>query len=105
MSGFRASVGVLAATIALGGCFTSGTDFADDAEEYIVDDERLRSALFPDSDTSFTEATCADPGSSDVGTTFTCTAVDSAGGAWEFAIEITSRNDYEVNVSRFPAGG
>ncbi len=99
---FGAIASGLAAATVLTGCFTSSADFVDDAEEYIVENETLRAALFPDDDTTFTRATCASPGSSDVGTTFTCTATDSTGDTWEFAIEITGRSDYQVNVSRYP---
>ena len=96
------AIGTLAAGLVVSGCFTSGADFVDDAERYIVESESLRGQLFPDDDTSFTDATCADPGSGAVGTTFTCAAVDSTGDAWEFEIEITGRSDYRVHVSRYP---
>lgn len=100
------SLAVMLAVVSLGltGCFTTGADFGSDAESYIEGDDSLRAELFPDGDTSFTEATCADPPSSDEGETFTCTAIDSGGGAWEFRVEITGSSDYRVEVSRFPDG-
>ena len=97
------AIGTLTAGLLASGCFTSGTDFVDDAEQYIIENESLRSQLLPDDGTRFTEATCADPRSSTVGTTFSCAAVDSTGDAWEFEIEITGRAGYRVHVSRYPA--
>lgn len=91
------------AVMLLAGCFTSGTDFQTDAEDYLLESEELRSGIFPDADTTITDATCAEPGSSDVGTTFLCSAHDSTGGEWEFEVEITSRTGYRVNVSRYPS--
>ena len=88
----------------LAGCFTTAADFRDDAETFIEENEELRSALFPDSDATFTSATCVDPENQDVGATFPCTATDSNGDVWEFEIVITSSSEYEVNVARRPAG-
>jgi hypothetical protein len=93
-----------AATVALSGCFTTTADFGDDAEQFIVENQDLRQALFDDSETTFVEATCVDPENRDEGTTFPCTARDSDGATWEFEIEITGNAEYEVNVSRFPDG-
>lgn len=86
----------------LTGCFTTSADFGDDAESYLLENETLRDTLFPDTDTTFTTATCDDPADQDVDTTFMCTATDSDGGAWEFEMVITGSSAYEVNVSRFP---
>jgi hypothetical protein len=96
---------ITAMALGMTGCFTSGADFGSDAESYIEGDDALRAELFPDDDTSFTEATCVEPPSSDVGETFSCTAVDSSGGTWEFRVEITGSSEYQVEVSRFPEGG
>ena len=65
-------------------------------------DDDLRAALFPDSDDSFTTATCAEPENQDEGTTFACTATDTTGATWEFEIVITGSSEYEVNVARRP---
>ena len=94
-----------ALAIVLAGCFTSGADFADDAEAYIVESEDVRQAFvdsgdFADPATTFVEATCEDPDNHDVGTVFTCTASDSAGGTWAFDVEITGDDRYQVTVSR-----
>ncbi|HSP28730.1 MAG TPA: hypothetical protein VLN74_09295 [Ilumatobacteraceae bacterium] len=97
-----ATLAVLAAGLA--GCFTTSADFRNDAETFIQENDDLREALFPDSDTTFTSATCVDPENQDVGTTFPCTATDSNGDVWEFEIAITSSSEYEVNVARRPDG-
>ncbi len=97
-----ASLAVLA--VALAACFTTTADFRADAETFIVGDDGLRTTLFPDSDTSFTTATCADPVNQDEGTAFACTAIDSNGDSWEFEIVITGSSEYDVNVARRPAG-
>jgi len=90
----------------LSGCFTTTADFSNDAEEFIVENEGLRDALRDGGQlaptASFATATCTDPENQDVGTTFPCTATDSTGAVWEFEIEITDDNEYEVNLSRAP---
>lgn len=90
--------------LAVSGCFTTAADFGDDAETFIEDNDELREALFPDSDIGFTTATCVDPTSQDVGTTFPCTATDGNGEVWEFEIVITGSSQYDVDVARRPAG-
>jgi hypothetical protein len=86
------------AAAALAGCFTSTADFRRDAENFIVENQGLATAV----DTTFTTAECDEPRSQDVGTTFACSAIDEDGRAWSFEIEITASNEYEVNVARFP---
>lgn len=104
---FRSLVSA-AALVALAGvvagCFTTAADFRNDAEEFIEQDDELRAALFPDTADSITSATCAEPANQDEGTTFPCTATDTAGATWEFEIVITGSNEYEVNVARRPDG-
>ncbi len=97
-----ASLAVLA--IGLAGCFTTAADFRNDAETFIEDNDELRGALFADSGTAFETATCVEPENQDEGTTFPCTAIDTTGATWEFEIVITGSSEYEVNVSRRPAG-
>ena len=98
----------IACSLTAAGCFTTSADYQRDAEEFIVGDEDLQTALFPVSSSSgakeFTSATCEDPESQAVGTTFVCTAVDDAGGDWEFEVEIQDSNGYAINVSRRPTG-
>jgi hypothetical protein len=91
--------------LALSGCFTTTADFRQDAETFIVENDELRTALFPDSDASFVSASCTEPANRDEGTTFPCTATDSNDDTWEFEIEITGSNEYEVNLARSPGSG
>ena len=100
--GMRAGVTVAVLAAGLTGCFTTAADFGADAETFIQENEELRDALFPDSDATFTSASCVDPANQDEGTTFPCTATDSTGDTWEFEIEITSSSEYQVNVARRP---
>jgi len=99
-----APVALLALGAALSGCFTSAADFQHDAETFIVENDELERALFADSGISFASATCAEPENQDVDTTFACTGTDTEGRVWEFEITITSKTEYEVNVSRRPDG-
>jgi len=95
---------LVALTGVAAGCFTTAADFRNDAEEFIEQNDELRSALFPDTDDNITSATCAEPPNQDEGTTFPCTATDTTGAEWEFEIVITGSSEYEVNVARRPAG-
>ena len=97
-----AALAVLAGSVT--GCFTTAADFGNDAETFIEQNDELRVALFGDSGTSFETATCVAPENQDEGTTFPCTAIDTDGDSWEFEIVITGSSEYEVNVSRRPAG-
>lgn len=105
----RYRTGALAlVAVGLTGCFTTAANFSDDAETFIEQDERLRSTLRANGQLgvadSLVDATCAEPPNRDEGTRFTCTATDSTGAVWEFEIEITGSNEYEVNLSRAPDG-
>jgi hypothetical protein len=89
---------VLAAALALSGCFTSTADFQNEAEKFILEDEGLAEAV----ETTFSTADCEEPVDQNVETTFTCVAVDSEGDEWEFEIVILDSDEIEVYVSRFP---
>ncbi len=68
-------------------------DFQSDAETFIEEDDGDVEAQLG---VALDEATCEDPGSSDVGTVFSCTAVGDDGQTYEFTVEITGENRYEV---------
>jgi hypothetical protein len=82
--------------IALTGCFTSAADFQKDAESYI------QAAVAPEVGTTFDDVTCEQPLNQNVGTRFTCSAIDVDGGIWEFDNVIDEPNEFTVNVSRRP---
>lgn len=52
----------------------------------------------------FSAASCEEPGSTSVGTTYTCTATGADGATYSFDVEITSKNGFTVQ-SFAPAGG
>ena len=53
---------------------------------------------------ALSDASCEDPASSDVGTTFNCTAVGDDGTTYDFTVEITGDNSYQVGGGT-PSGG
>ena len=99
-----ATLALLALGTVLSGCFTTAADFQHDAETFILENDELESALFADTGISFVSATCEKPENQDVDTTFPCTGTDSEGRVWEFEVSITSKTEYEVNISRRPDG-
>ena len=82
-------VGVVALVGLLGACSNDETDYTDAAEKTI------REALGDDA-----EAECADPESTDVGTTFECTGTDAAGVQTAYLTTI----DKEDHVTVTPLG-
>ena len=85
--------------IPLAGCFTSGSDFAADAEDFILTNDEVHAELEV---TGFQSVECENPARKDVGTTFRCTGVDDQGRTWEFEGEIIEGDQYVITVSRFP---
>ena len=85
--------------IPLAGCFTSGSDYAANAEEFILTNGEVHAELGV---TGFQSAECVSPPRKDVGTTFDCTGVDDQGRTWEFEGEIIEGDQYVLTVSRFP---
>ncbi len=100
----RAIAAAAVSSIGLSGCFTTAADFRVEAQEFIVEDDGVRDAAFPDSDATFATATCSEPDDQNEGTTFPCTAIDSAGDTWEFEVVITGSAAYDVKIARRPAG-
>ena len=80
-----------------GGCFTTTTDFRDHAEEYLRTDTGVQA----ETGTAFVSVTCEEPVDRDVGTRFTCTAIDVEDRRWEFRMTIRD-GGYRAAVSRQP---
>jgi hypothetical protein len=81
------------ALVGVAACSPDAGDFQDDAEGFIEDDDgQVESQL----GVALADASCEDPSSSDVGTTFACTAVGEDGTTYDFTVEITGDNSYEV---------
>lgn len=68
-----------------------GSDFQENAEEFIEGTEVATQA-----GTTFTDAECTEPDKIEVGHTFTCTAVDADNATWDFNLEVTGPNSYEI---------
>jgi hypothetical protein len=80
---------LLAALVA--GCGADSGDFRASAERFI-EGERMAS----ESGTTFTDAVCQEPSSTDVGTTFRCTAVDAQGAEWTFEVSIVDDSNFQI---------
>ena len=87
---------VVASALVLAGCFTTTADFKSDAESFI--DGAVADELGVD----FTAVNCDQPVGQDVGTRFTCTAIDTDGGTWEFDNLIDEPGEFTVDLSRRP---
>lgn len=92
----RTCLGIAAASCLLTACFTTAADFKRDAETFIAD------RVAPELGTTFESVTCVQPVDQDVGTTFTCSALDADGGVWEFDNVIDAPGEFTVNISRRP---
>ena len=69
-------------------------DFRSDAEGFIVEDGgEVESQIGLGLD----QARCDEPGSTDVGTTFSCTAAGDDGQTYQFSVEITGDSTYQVS--------
>jgi hypothetical protein len=69
-------------------------DFSSDAESFLEDDGgQVESQV----GVGLAQASCEEPASTDVGTTFACTAVGDDGQTYEFTVEITGDNEYQVS--------
>ncbi|MBA3801423.1 MAG: hypothetical protein H0X22_00750 [Acidimicrobiia bacterium] len=71
---------------------------SNDTETYKVKTEKFieDAEMGEANDTSFSDATCDEPESIDVGTTYTCTAVAEDGSTWDFDAEIDGENSFVV---------
>lgn len=103
-----ASIIAIAAALGLAACSRDTGDFQSAAEDYIESDndefvrainETLQAGDDPpDENVEFDEATCEEPESTDVGTTYACTATDNTDTLWDFDVEIT--DDDELTLIR-----
>ncbi len=73
-------------------CSASETDFKTAAEEAITD------SFAEVNDVEVSDASCEEPASTDVGTTFACTAEIAGVGPTEFVAEIVSDNEVTVEA-------
>ena len=82
--------------VVLASCFTSTADFKSDAETFIV--EQVSAEI----GTTLTSVNCVAPIDQNIGTRFTCQAIDDSGAIWEFDNVIDAEGEFTVNISRRP---
>jgi hypothetical protein len=97
---------VASGVVLLGACSADEKDFKDEGESYI-ESEDFTSALEGSIGVAvtFTDASCDEPSSTDVGTTYTCTATGDDGVEYTFEVEITDDSELTVqNIDPIPGG-
>ena len=88
-----AALAVVATAVGLlGACTPDQTDYKHEAESFIKGDERVPAAT----GTTFTKAECTPPANTKVGTKYSCVAVAADGTTWDFAVQITAKNRFEI---------
>ncbi len=101
----RPLAAIAATTIVVGACGGNAGpgDFADEAEKYIegeLADDNPQVTGIP-----FTDANCDEPASTDVGTTYTCTAVGADGQTYSFPVSIDAERTLTVQQPTLIASG
>lgn len=83
------AIGVLA-LFGVAACSPDSKDFQSEGEDFIEDDDGqlARSVGY-----TFEDADCDKPRNTEVGTTYSCTAVDNEGDDWDFLVEITGKRE------------
>lgn len=81
----------LALAVLLSACGADAGDFQSSAERFI-ESERMAS----ESGTTFTDAVCQEPTTTDVGTTFRCVAIDAEGVEWSFDVSIVDDSNFQI---------
>lgn len=87
--------------MAVAACSPDESDFKDQAQEFIEDDE---GDLAQQSGLTFDAASCEEPASKDVGATFTCTANGSDGSTYSLTAEITGEREYQFTSVEISGG-
>lgn len=98
--------GVAGSVVLLGACSADEKDFKDEGESYIESDD-FTGALEDSIGVTvvFSEASCEQPSSTDVGTTYQCTATGDDGVDYTFEVQITGDNELTVqNIDPVPGG-
>jgi hypothetical protein len=87
----RLLLGTLACACVFAACSADKTDFKKSAEKTIIAevDKQLHQTVTAD---------CAQPSSTDVGTTFTCTATAADGTTMKFSAKITKKNEVSLTL-------
>ena len=82
----------------LGACSkdVSTGDFKSQTEKFLNSNKDVKEKL----GVSFTDASCQEPASKDVDTSYTCTATAEDGSTWAFKVQITSKNGFTVETAQ-----
>ena len=78
-------------TFLLAACSNDETDYKENAQAFIMSDT-VENAI----GLTFTNASCNEPPSTDVGSKFQCTALGSDGVIYVFDLEIKAKDYYEL---------
>lgn len=73
-------------------CSADTTDYKSQTEDFITDNSEVEEFVGVD----VTEATCVEPGSTDVGTEYTCEATDADGNVWDFEVTINAEDQFLI---------
>jgi hypothetical protein len=97
-----AAMALAAATalVALAACSADEQDYQREAEKFIEDEDGDVAGSLG---LTFTNAVCEQPASSDVGTTYSCTADGSDGTSYQFTVTIDKKNSLKITDYE-PAG-
>jgi hypothetical protein len=97
---------VAGGVVLLGACSADEKDFKEEGESYIESDD-FTSALEGSIGVAvtFSDASCEAPASTDVGTTYQCTATGDDGVEYTFEVKITDDNELTVEgIDPIPGG-
>lgn len=83
-------------------CSADEGDFSSEAESFIEEED---GDVATQTGMTFTDAACDEPASTDVDSTFACTAVGSDGATFEFLATITGDNEFTISAGAPGAGG
>ena len=81
------------ALIAVAACSPDESDFANEAEDFIGDED---GQVATQTGMTFSDVDCQDPENTDSGTSFTCTATGSDGQTYLFTNQITGEREFQV---------
>ncbi len=98
MRQLAAGIAVLGMGLGVAACAATEKKYQDEAADYIESEE-----VADEVGQAFTGAECVTPASTDVGTSFTCTATGADGVAYSFDVEITAKSEFTV-AGPNPAG-
>ena len=80
------------ALVVLAACTPGTTDYKSQTEDFITDNGEVEEFIGVD----VVEATCVEPASTDVGTEYTCEAVDANDNIWDFEVTINAEDQFLI---------